>query len=82
MICAQLAEIQRHFKLERYGVAMTIWNDVQKGKHFFYHMRINDPGFFLLPATKYSLMPDQHSTTPDGSLQLVTLMKSSKRAVT
>lgn len=78
----QLAEIQRQFKLEQYGVGLTIWKDVQKGKHFFYHLRVNDPGFFLLPSTKYSLLPDQHSTTPDGSLQLVALMNSSKRAKT
>ncbi len=66
----------------QYGVAMTTWTGVQKGKHFFYHMRVTDPGFFLLPATKYSLLSDQHSTSPDGSLQLVALMKSSQRAVT
>lgn len=81
-ILAQMAENQRHFKIAEYGVPVTVWNDVQEFMAHFNRMRVSDREFLMLPSTRYSLMPDSHSTSYEDTLHLIAAMRSSKLVAT
>ena len=79
---SQMGEIQRHFKITDYGMPVAVWNDVQEFMTHFNRMRVSDTEFFILPSTRFSLMPDSHSTSYDDTLRLIATMRSSKLVAT
>lgn len=78
----QISEIHRHYKFDQFGVALSFWNEVQEHKVFFHRLRAVDRSFLLLPPTRFSLHPEQHSTSYHTLWQLFTDMKAAKRVAT
>lgn len=68
--------MQRHYAIQDYGVPVAIWKEIQSCKNYFFHLRASEQAFLFLPSTRFSLVPQSHSTSYHDTHALVTAMTS------
>jgi hypothetical protein len=53
-VIAQVARIKRERKIEQEGVALDVFRTMQANAFYFHSMLIGDPGYRMLPATRFT----------------------------
>jgi hypothetical protein len=53
-VIAQVARIKRERKIEQEGVALDVFRTMQENAFYFHSMLIGDPGYRMLPATRFT----------------------------
>ena len=54
IVIAQVARIKRERKIEQEGVALDVFRTMQANAFYFHSMLIGDPGYRMLPATRFT----------------------------
>jgi hypothetical protein len=53
-VIAQVARIKREYQIDRDGAAIDVFRTMQANAFYFHSMLIGDPGYRMLPATRFT----------------------------
>ena len=77
---AQVARIKRERKIEQEGVALDVFRTMQANAFYFHSMLIGDPGYRMLPATRFTDDASLHAPG-SGDIQGLAQLAADQRRV-
>lgn len=75
-----MARIKREYKIDRDGAAIDVFRTMQENAFYFHRMLLGDPGYRMLPATRFTDDASLHAPGI-GDIQRLAQLAADQRRV-